>query len=146
MARYAALTVWEDEGIFVDVVGPCFSTSEEAEVFARDMPLTLLLHQFEGQTALTLMSTNSLGFSMNPERSQVFISYAPRKENAPPLDPSNPSELQIILDSMGDMDSPYCITENDLIPLDWSFEKLAGMMPSLPRRFSSMSYGVKEIS
>jgi hypothetical protein len=143
---YAALTVWEDEGIYIDVIGPSFRTQDEAATFARDTPLALLLHEDEGEIALTLMSTNSMGFSMNPEPSQVRMSHVPYRENAPPLDPRDPAQLKIIMDALGDMDSPYCITEDDMLPLDWTLKKLAEAISPLPRRFSSMAYGVEEIS
>jgi hypothetical protein len=141
--KYAALTDWGEDHIYLDVIGPNFRTHEKAEAFARDAELSLYLHQCNEEITLTLVDAD--GKSINLARSQVRIRYNAKAASRISLDPRQPEQIRVILDSLDDLNSPYHISEDDLIPVDWSFEQLAGALSAFPRRFGLMAYGVENL-
>jgi hypothetical protein len=144
--RYAAVIAFDetDADVLIEVIHPIqFLTEQDARTFGHHAYLDLCINRVGETITLTLCEDGKDPIQLS--RSQVRIRLVPPNDARIPLDLSDPDQLKIILDAMGDMSSPYCISEDDLIPVDWSFEKLSEVI-RCPVRFSSTAYEVEELT
>ena len=140
---YSANTAWYEYGLHVDVMIPGFPTHEAASQFARDCGSLVMVLDDE-KPSMLLEDPNGNVLKIKPSQ-VIFRVDSKAKERPPALDSRDPVQLQQILDTMDDPNSPYIIQEEDLEVISLTFEQVAKAV-AIPIRFGSLAYGASKQS